>query len=384
MLTRRRGLFGSLALTAAWPAAGLAQPAYPNKPIRIVHGYGPGSNPDIIARVISPSLMSTLGQSVIVEPKPGAGERIAAQYLTTQPPDGYTLYLITGGANVISATDPQVTFSTLKDFSYISTITLFPFALFVAANAPYKTLKDFLAAARERPGKLNYGHAGTGNTLHLAVELLKARTGIQIEPVAYKDQAQLISDVIVGRLDASISTFTNFHSALSSGQARALCVTSEQRWPLNPDVRTVAEDVPGYEVVSWLGLAAPGGPAGRHRDPALRGGEDRRRRARAADPPARHGQRGPRQHARRVPRARGRRLRQVEAAGEDRVSVTGARPPARSVIVSGARHLRGAHGHEDHAALRTPAAQQDLRARGPAGSLNRSSSGWHCRRRRRC
>ena len=126
MLTRRRGLFGSLALTAAWPAAGLAQPAYPNKPIRIVHGYGPGSNPDIIARVISPSLMSTLGQSVIVEPKPGAGERIAAQYLTTQPPDGYTLYLITGGANVISATDPQVTFSTLKDFSYISTITLFP------------------------------------------------------------------------------------------------------------------------------------------------------------------------------------------------------------------------------------------------------------------
>ena len=118
MLTRRRGLFAPLALTAAWPAA--AQ-AYPSKPIRIVHGYGPGSNPDIIARVISPSLMSTLGQSVIVEPKPGAGERIAAQYLTTQPPDGYTLYLITGGANVISATDPQVTFSTLKDFSYIST-----------------------------------------------------------------------------------------------------------------------------------------------------------------------------------------------------------------------------------------------------------------------
>ncbi len=96
-------------------------------------------------------------------------------------------------------------------------------------------------------------------TLHLAVELLKARTGIQIEPVAYKDQAQLISDVIVGRLDASISTFTNFHSALASSQARALCVTSEERWPLNPDVRTVAEDVPGYEVVSWLGLAAPAG-----------------------------------------------------------------------------------------------------------------------------
>src|SRR5262245_63031475 len=166
MLTRRRGLLAPLAMMTAWPSASDAQ-AYPSKPIRIVHGYGPGSNPDIIARVISPSLMSTLGQSMIVEPKPGAGERIAAQYLLTQPADGYTLYLITGGANVISATDPQVAFSTLKDFSYISTITLFPFALFVGATSPLQNLKDLLAAARARPGKLNYGHAGTGNTLHL-------------------------------------------------------------------------------------------------------------------------------------------------------------------------------------------------------------------------
>ena len=143
-----------------------------------------------------------------MQPKPGAGEPIAAQYLTTQPPDAYTLHLITGGANVIS---------------------------------------------RERPGKPNYGHAGTGNTLHLAVELLKSRTGMQIEPVAYKDPSQLITDVIAGRLDASISTFTNFHSALASGQARALAVTSRERWPPNTDARPAAEDV------SWLGLGAPAG-----------------------------------------------------------------------------------------------------------------------------
>lgn len=257
----RRHLLGSLAMSAALPATSYAQPVgpYPSRPIRIVHGYGAGSNPDTIARVIAPSLMATLGQTVIVEPKPGAGERIAAQYLTTQPPDGYTLYLITGGANVISATDPQVTFSTLKDFTYISTITLFPFALFVGANSPVKSLKDLMAAARERPGKLNYGHAGTGNTLHLAVELLKSRTGIQMEPIAYKDQNQLIGDVMNGRLDASISTFTNFHGALVNKQARAIAVTSAERWPPNPEVPPMADDAPGYEVVSWLGLAAPAG-----------------------------------------------------------------------------------------------------------------------------
>jgi tripartite-type tricarboxylate transporter receptor subunit TctC len=257
----RRHLLGSLATTAVLPATAYAQPAgpYPSRPIRIVHGYGAGSNPDTIARVIAPSLMTTLGQTVIVEPKPGAGERIAAHYLTTQPPDGYTLYLITGGANVISATDPQVTFSTLKDFAYISTITLFPFALFVGEKSPLRNLKDLLAAARERPGKLNYGHAGTGNTLHLAVELMKSRTGIQMEPIAYKDQNQLIGDVMNGRLDASISTFTNFHGALVNRQARAIAVTSAERWPPNPDVPPMADDVPGYEVVSWLGLAAPAG-----------------------------------------------------------------------------------------------------------------------------
>lgn len=258
---RRRGLLGSLAIAAGSPATLQAQSPYPSRPIRIVHGYGPGSNPDIIARVVAPSLMSTLGQSVIVEPKPGAGERIAAQYVLNQPADGYTLYLITGGANVISATDPQVAFNTLRDFSYISIITLFPFALFVGERSPIRTLKDLIAAARERPGKLNYGHAGTGNTLHLAIELLKSRTGIEIEPIAYKDQAQLIADVMNGRLDMSVSTFTNFHSALANRQARAIAVTSLERWPPYPDVPPAADDVPNYEVVSWLGLAAPAGLA---------------------------------------------------------------------------------------------------------------------------
>ncbi|HJQ58835.1 MAG TPA: tripartite tricarboxylate transporter substrate binding protein, partial [Vineibacter sp.] len=183
-----------------------AQSPFPSRPIRIVHGYGPGSNPDTIARVIAPGLSEALGQSVIIEPKPGAGERIGAQFVMGQPADGHTLYLITGGANVISATDPQTPFSTLKDFSYISTLTLFPFALFVGANSRYGKLSDLLEAAKRNPGKHNYGHSGVGNTLHLAVEYMKAGAAISIEPVAYKDTAQQISDVVNGRLDVAIST----------------------------------------------------------------------------------------------------------------------------------------------------------------------------------
>ncbi|MFO1158660.1 MAG: tripartite tricarboxylate transporter substrate-binding protein [Reyranellaceae bacterium] len=259
---RRAFLAGTAAAVAAVPRPGAAQAAFPAKPIRIVHGYSAASNPDTIARVIAPSMIETLGQSVIVEPKPGAGERIAAQYLMSQPADGYTLYLITGGANVISATDPQTPFNTLKDFSYVSTITLFPFALLVGANSPIQSFKDLRAAAAANPGKLNYGHSGVGNTLHLAVEYLKALTGMKMEAVAYKDTGQQINDVVTGRLDVAIGTFTGYHGALANKQVRAIGVTSREAWPLNPDVPPIAADVPGYEVVSWLGLAAPAGLPG--------------------------------------------------------------------------------------------------------------------------
>lgn len=259
MRINRRAFLGSVAATIGAPSVLNAQTAFPSKPIRIVHGYSAGSNPDTIARVISASLTETLGQNIIIEPKAGAGERIAAQYIMTQPADGHTLYLITGGANVISSTDPQAPFNTLKDFSYVSMITMFPFGLFTAGNSPYKSLNDLLAAARKQPGKLNYGHSGTGNTLHLAVELLKARAGVQMEAVAYRDTGQQIADVVSGRLDVSISTFTSLHGAMANGQVRALAVTSKERWQLNPEVPPAAVDVPDYEVVSWLGLAAPAG-----------------------------------------------------------------------------------------------------------------------------
>jgi len=212
-----------------------------------------GQQIDKAETAAAPGILQLLGRAH------GAGERIAAQYLIAQPADGHTLYLITGGANVISATDPQAAFSTLKDFTYISTLTMFPFAIVVGANSPFRSLADMLEAARKNPGKMSYGHGGVGNTLHLSVEYMKAKTGVQMEPVAYKDIGQMVADVIAGRVDLAISTFTVFQGPLKNGQARALGVTSRERWAHYPDVQPINDVVPDYEVVSWLGLAGPAG-----------------------------------------------------------------------------------------------------------------------------
>lgn len=257
----RRRLIGSLAAVTApaLPNWAAAQASYPSKPIRLVHGYGVGTNSDVIGRLVAAGLRDVLGQPVVMDTMPGAAERIAARHVIGRPADGYTLYFMTGGANVVSATDPQAGFDTLKDFSYISTVTQFPFALIVSAASPFRTLGDLLDAAKKNPGKLNYGIPGLGNTLHLSMEYLKARAGVEIEAIAYQGASQQIADTVTGRVDVAVSTLSTFNSTLQAGQARALALTSAQRWPLNREIQTVAEFVPGYEAMSWLGFAAPAG-----------------------------------------------------------------------------------------------------------------------------
>ena len=259
-------------MAAGSPAVLRAQSSYPSRPIRIaVHGYGAGSNQRLHDR-----------SDRLAQPYEHAGAkrdrraqarcRRAHRCAICDEPARRRLHRSDHHSHgrrqlsSVAGTNPQCYASAAADFSYISTITLFPFALFVGEKSPVRTLKDLMAAARERPGKLNYGHAGTGNTLHLAIELLKSRTGIDMEPIAYKDQAQLVTDVMNGRLDMSVSTFTNFHSALVNRQARAIAVTSGERWPLNPDVPPAAGDVPDYgsRGRGWV-LARSGRPAARHR-----------------------------------------------------------------------------------------------------------------------
>ncbi|MBM3621211.1 MAG: tripartite tricarboxylate transporter substrate binding protein [Alphaproteobacteria bacterium] len=234
--------------------------AWPSQPIRIVHGYAAGSNPDTIARHMAPAMGEALGATMIVDPKPGAAERLAAAQVAKLPADGYTLYMMTGGQAVVSATDPELSYKLDKEFDFLSIVTRFPFNFVVTAESRFKTFKDFVDEARQRPGKLSYGSSGIGSTLHMAMELLRAQIGIDIVHVPYRGgMAQPLADLTNGQLDIHVSTLTLSTQLVRAGKLRSLAVTSKERSRFEPDVPAVSETVPGFDVVSWLGFAAPAG-----------------------------------------------------------------------------------------------------------------------------
>lgn len=238
----------------AWVAPVGAQ-AWPVKPVTIWHGLAAGTNPDIIARALQPGLGERLGQPILVDMKPGASGRIATAFVAKQPADGYSLIMLNGGDGVMAATVKDLPYDLLREFTFVSTTTVFPFLLIVPADSPHKTLADFIEDARRRPGKLTYGHSGVASTLHLTGELLREQTGIDITHVPFKGtQAQ---ELAAGRLDMAVSVATSAMPFIRSGKARVLAVTGAQRDPAFPEVPTVGETVPGFEVSSWLGLAVP-------------------------------------------------------------------------------------------------------------------------------
>lgn len=267
---RRLALKGLAALAAAPAAlsvapAARAQQAGGGNAIRLIHGYAAGQSPDVLARQIAPGLSEKLAANIIVEARPGAGERLAASQIGRLAPDGQSLYIMTGGLTVITAVDRSIRFDLLKDFTYISMLTQYPFMFWVGANSPFKTLADLLAAARERPGQLNYATTGVANTLHMSVELLSSMTGVKMTHVAYKDSGAY-TDLVGGGLDMSVGTAATAQGLMREGRVRPLCVTSPARWPGWETVPAIAESVPGYEVVTWAALTAPVGLPDGQRD----------------------------------------------------------------------------------------------------------------------
>ena len=237
--------------------------------MRLIHGYDAGSNPDTIARHLSLPLTEIMGVQIVIEPKPGAAERLAASQVARMKPDGNTIYLMTGGQAVVSATDKTLSYDLLRDFDFISIVTRFPFVFTVAPDSRFKTIEAYLDEAKREPGKLTYGSSGVGSTLHMATELLLAKTGAKMTHVPYKGGiGQPYNDMVGGRLDMHVVTFSNAQPLIKTDKLRGLAVTSKERHPGFPDVPSVAEKlVPDYDVVSWLGFTAPAGlpPAVRDR-----------------------------------------------------------------------------------------------------------------------
>ena len=254
-MQRRPFLATAGALVAATALPGAFAQTWPAKPVRIVHGYDSGSNPDTVGRAISQALGERLGQPIVIEPKPGAGGRIATAYVTTQEPDGYTLMMLTGGDGVNAATDPKLPYDLLRDYSFAGMVSLFAFMLLVKADSPFKTLAELIDAAKKSPGKLTFATPGVRTTQHLSGELIKATAGVDLLHVPFKGNP--FTELIGGRLDLMIAAPTISTAQIKGGAVRAIAVTGRTRMDTFPDVPAVAETLPGFEVTSWLGLAAP-------------------------------------------------------------------------------------------------------------------------------
>ncbi|RZS57090.1 Bug family tripartite tricarboxylate transporter substrate binding protein [Sphaerotilus mobilis] len=262
---RRRQLLGAVpALGAiglwAMPLAGAAQAVFPQRPITLVVPFGPGGVADITARTVGQAMAASLGQSVVIDNKPGAGGIVATQAVLSAPADGHTLLMMSNATAVSVHLVKKLPFDVVKDLAPISTLGTFELGLAVAQDSRFKTLQDVLAHARANPGKLTIGTIAVGSTQHLSAELFKSRAGIDAVVVPYKGSPAVINALRTGEIDLAFEILSPLLPQISARTIRALAVTGPQRFSLLPEVPTVVEQgIAHYTVDSWNALAAPAG-----------------------------------------------------------------------------------------------------------------------------
>lgn len=260
-----RNMFAGLAVLAAIAIPnGAAQAAAgwkPERPVRIVVPYGPGGSSDVIARAIGAEMAKGLGQAVVIENKGGSQGVVAMQDVARARPDGYSLVLGHVGTLAVNpAMMPHLAYDVKKDFTPITLLAKVPMIFAVSAQVPVTTFEAFIGMARKQPGQLNYGSAGNGSAGHLAFEMLKTSTGIQVQHIPYKGTGAQITDLIAGRTQAASAGTPGLLPLAKAGQVHIIAVGSRQRLDVLPDVPTVAErGYPGFESSQWFGLLAPAG-----------------------------------------------------------------------------------------------------------------------------
>jgi tripartite-type tricarboxylate transporter receptor subunit TctC len=256
MITRRRLLQVSAASLLPAGVALRAQ-AWPNRFVRVVVPFPPGGGTDSVARILANRLSEVWGQQMVIENKGGAASNLGAEAVARSEPDGYTLLIGSLPLAVNRFLYSSLGYDPVADFAPVTLIAVYPNLMVVPNSSPAKSVSEFVAHAKANPGRITFASSGTGTSTHLSGELFKRMTGIEMTHVPYRGVALALNDVIPGRVDVMFNTMAGVLQQVRTGQLRGLAVTSAQRFPTAPDLPTVAESVPGFDVTSWYALFAP-------------------------------------------------------------------------------------------------------------------------------
>jgi tripartite-type tricarboxylate transporter receptor subunit TctC len=231
--------------------------AYPTRPVRIIVGYAAGGGVDVTARLIGHWLSERLGQSFVVENRPGAASNIATDFVIRSPADGYTLQLIDSTGAINASLYDNLNFNFIRDITPVAGIMSVPNIMAIHPSVPAQTVPEFISYARANPGKVNMASAGTGTSPHLSGELFKMMTGVNMVHVPYRGMAPALNDLLGGQVQVCFGTASSCIQYVKAGKLRALAVTTASRSEALPNVPTVAEFIPGYEATTWYGIGAP-------------------------------------------------------------------------------------------------------------------------------